>query len=280
MKPRCAARSRSSSAPEHIEIRIRKCDQRVNVKKKITVASFAMLAVLAAACGGAGPTPTRTPRAVADNGSPTQTPWIIYVPVTTTPEPFTITPLPTVTSSKPTPRATNTRTAKPAATKPPPTEVPPTTVAATAAPAASPTPSCGQLPVIGQIKLPEQGTTRDTGPNHKTATVQFVWDPNPTFDLDPDIGYLILITSYLSSPSSPVNTAQIFIPHNVFRDKRMAILDAHATYALTNGDSVEVSWAVTVVKVSTVFNDQTYDPGPTTPCAAPVGPYTFHLRVG
>jgi hypothetical protein len=252
----------------------------VNVKKIIPVVSFAMLAVWSAACGGAGPTPTRTPRAVADSGNPTQTPWVIYVPVTTTPEPFTITPLPTVTSSKPLPRATNTRPAKPAATKPPPTEVPPTTVAAPAAPTTSPTPSCGQLPTIGQIKLPEQGTTRDTGPSHKTATVQFVWDPNPAFDLDPTIGYLIDITSYLSSPSSPVNRTHIYISHNTFRQNRMAILDAHATFSMTNGDSVEVSWTVTVVKATTVFNDQTYDPGPTIPCAPPVGPYTFHLRVG
>jgi hypothetical protein len=252
----------------------------VSVKKTIPVILLSLFGLLSAACSGGGPTPTRTPRAVADNGNPTQTPWIIYMPVTNTPEPFTVTPLPTVTSSQPTPKVAITRPPKPAATKPPPTEVPPTTVAATAAPGASPTPTCGELPKIGRIKLPEQGTTRDTGPNHKTSTVQFVWDANPAFDLDPDIGYLINITSYLSSPSSPVNTAQIYISHNAFRQKKMAILDAHATYSMTNGDSVDVSWTVTIVKATTTFNDQTYDPGPTTNCAPPVGPYTFHLHVG
>jgi hypothetical protein len=256
----------------------RKCESIVNVKKSIPVISLSLLALLGAACGGGGPTPTRTPRAVADNGNPTQTPWIIYVPVTDTPEPFTVTPLPTVTSSQPTPKPANTRPPKPAATKPPATEVAPTTVAATAAPGASPTPTCGELPAIGKIELPEQGTTRTTS-QHSSATVQFIWAPSPAFDLDPDIGYLIDITSYLSSPSSPVNSQHIYISHNVFRQKRMAILDKNATWSMTNGDSVEVRWTVTVVKVTTTFNDQTYDPGPTTPCAPPVGPYTFHLVV-
>jgi hypothetical protein len=244
----------------------------------MAVALLGIFVGLSTACGAAGPTPTRTPRAVADSGNATQTPWFIYVPVTTTPEPFTVTPLPTVTSPAPTPKPPSTRAPRPVVIAASPTPVLPAAVIATLAPTASPTPTCGELPTIGPIKLPEQGTTRTTGP-HSAATVQFIWDPSPAYDLDPDIGYLIDLTSYLTTPSSPVNRQHIYISHNIFRQMRMAILDKNATWSMTNGDTVEVRWTITVVKVTTAFNDQTYDPGPTTPCAPPVGPYTFHLVV-
>src|SRR5512146_2352000 len=57
------------------------------------VVALSAVALWLAGCSTANPTVTSATRAA------TQTPWFIYIPVTTTPEPATITPLPTVTSA-------------------------------------------------------------------------------------------------------------------------------------------------------------------------------------
>jgi hypothetical protein len=251
----------------------------VIVNKSIAVVLIGMFAGLSAACSGTGPTPTRTPRAVADSGSATQTPWFIYVPVTTTPEPFTITPLPTVTSSAPTPKPTNTRAPKPvviAATHTP--ELSPT-VTETSAPAATPTPSCGDTYQVTQLTFPHNGDTRDAkGGSGAAHTIQFMWTPVVAWQLDPTIGYHVIVNGPTQGRS-----AELFISHNGYlkvNGVNGVILSQQATYGLTNGDDTDVHWNVTVVKSSGGFDDQNFAIiGTPISCGAPSPTFTVHLKV-
>ncbi len=220
------------------------------------LALLSLVAILSVACSGAGPTPTRTPRAVADNA--TQTPWIIYIPVTNTPEPFTVTPLPTVTSSQPLPQPTNTRAPRPTAVAPVAPVVRATATSASsptpAPPTNTPTPSCGETYQVTQLLGPEDGVTRDaksgSGAGH---TIQFFWAPVASYQLDPKIGYQVLITG-------PANRGSvIYISHNGYlqaQNANGAVLSQQATWGLTNGDDVTVQWKVSVVMSSGGFNDQ------------------------
>ncbi len=255
----------------------------MNVKKIIAVILLGLVAGLSVACSGGGPTPTRTPKAVAENGNATQTPWIIYVPVTVTPEPFTVTPLPTVTSSQPQPpppKPTNTRvpnTAAPARSTA--TPAPPTASAQPAAPQPTATQpaACGQTYQVTQLTFPKEGDTRDAKPGSGAkSTIQFKFGPISLNDLDPKIGYHIIITA-------PKNSAEVYISHNgylnVMKDTG-AILSQQATYGLTGGGDVLVRWNVTVVYSNAGFDDHTFTAlGPTTTCG-PVSPTSsIYLRV-
>ncbi len=249
----------------------------MNVKNIVVVALLGLLAAAGVACSGAGPTPTRTPRAVAENGNATQTPWIIYVPVTNTPEPLTVTPLPTVTSSKPeqpTPKPATPRPAKPAATKAPTKEPTATEIPATEAPAATATPSCGVNYQVAALTFPNNGDTRETKPGGGAAkTIQFKWTPVSQNQLDPNIGYRVFI-------KSPTNQTAVYISHNSYLVRGMAILSQQATWGLTNGDDVDTQWDVTVVKSSGGFDDNTGDLlGSATACGPMTGPWIIHLKV-
>ncbi len=249
----------------------------MNVKKIIMVALLGFLAASGAACSGAGPTPTRTPRAVAENGNATQTPWIIYVPVTNTPEPMTVTPLPTVTSSKPeqpTPKPATPRPTRTAATKAPTAAPSPTALPVTDIPAATPTPSCGQTYQVAALTFPANGDTRETkAGGGASKTIQFKWTPVSSNQLNPNIGYRVFI-------KSPSNQAAIYISHNGYLDKGMAILSQQATWGLTREDDVDAQWDVTVVMSSGGFDDNTGELlGTATPCGPSTGPWIIHLKV-
>lgn len=277
----CALLSKSSNAQERTsDCRFeRKYSSKVTFKKIAMVVWFGVLAALGAGCSGAGPTPTRTPRAIADNGIATQTPWFIYVPVTTTPEPFTITPLPTVTSSVPTPKPANTRaprTAAPAATK---TSVPDTEVPTTPTPEPSPTPSCGEAYQVSQLTFPADGDLRSAkGGGGASKTIQFKWVPVVSYQLDPTIGYHIVITGATAGRSS-----QLFISHDGYLKVQKttgAVLSQQATFGLIppNADAADVQWNVTVVKSSGGFDDQNFAIlGTPTSCGPPSPSFTIHL---
>lgn len=255
---------------------------KVNVKKIILVVLLGVAMALSAACGGAGPTPTRTPKAVADSGAPTQTPWFVYVPVTTTPEPFTITPLPTVTSASPptaVPRPTNTRAPRPVAAAASATPIPPTGIPVTETPAPTATPSCGQSYQVTQLTFPKNGDTRDAHAGGGAAhTIQFKWAPVATWDLDPTIGYHIIITG-----PTPGRSAELYISHNGYltvQSGNGAILSQQATYTMTQGDDTDIQWNVTVVKSSGGFDDQNFAIIGTPTICGPASPsFTIHLKV-
>ncbi len=256
----------------------------MNVKNRLlAIALLGLVAVLGAACSGnGGPTPTRTPKAVAENIA-TQTPWIIYVPVTTTPEPFTVTPLPTVTSSQPQqPTAapvqpTRTRAAQPTNTRTIQRTAVPTDSPTPAQPTATPAPACGQTYQVTRLTFPADAATRDvkTG-GGASKTVQFKWDPVSPNELDPKIGYQIVV-------SAPKNSTAIYISHNGYlkvMSGNGAILSQQAAYGLTNGDDTVVKWNVTVVLSSGGFDDQNFGIlGVPTACGPASPSFNLTLRV-
>ncbi len=231
-----------------------------------------LLAVALSACStNASPTPGTPTRAA------TQTPWIIYVPVTTTPEPAIATPLPTIGApAQPTARATATRApvvaVKPSATKPLAAPVAPAAPAATAPPACS----------LGTVKLtfPENGARRDfkVGGTGGPA-FELKWDPAPNLPFeagDPAVGYKIEVIAKKKGSTQVVNSATYFIAHNKFINEKRFIIDARSARALTNEDDASVSWQVTVIKAGG-FDDAGGKSGTEIVCGAPSAPSTIEV---
>jgi hypothetical protein len=278
---------RALSAPETARLNARRAAREfVNVKKTIWVGICGLaLAIVMGACAGAGPTPTRTPRAVAENIA-TQTPWIIYIPVTTTREPEIATALPTVTPSEAQPTEPPTRV--------PPTEGPPPTARPTAepvteaptAPAESPTPesppptaapSCGEAYSIKLLTFPENGARRRAKAGSGAgATIQFKWEPISGTEMDPKLGYRINV-------STPRNSVALYMSHNEYLSQGYAILSQQATYGLTQGDDMNANWNVEVIMVSGEFvdpGDDTQLPlGTVTVCGSVSPTFTIELEV-
>lgn len=226
----------------------------MNVKKTIALVSFCALAVLSAACSGGGATPTRTQVAKEEA---TQTPWIIYIPVTVTPGPATATLEPTSTPNAPQPTAVPpTRTPAPVVD----TAVPKATAQPTQppTPAESPTPapppptaapSCGASYQVTTLTFPENGAKRRAkSTSGAGATIQFKFDPVVAFEIDPKIGYRVNI-------STKRNSTALYISHNTYLKEQVVILNQQATYGLTLGDDAVADWTVDVIMATGEFND-------------------------
>ncbi|MBI5303823.1 MAG: hypothetical protein HY868_16930 [Chloroflexi bacterium] len=231
-----------------------------------------LLGVWLSACSSNVPTVTPTRAA-------TQTPWIIYVPITVTPEPIIATPLPTVAAIvAPTARPTATRApvvAKPAATKPP--AAPPAPVAI--APTATPAPKCSYGPVT--LKEPEDNALRRTKSSSVGGdTFRFIWDPPPELagEVSSNVGYKLVVNSRRGGFT---NGATLYLSHNKFvREGKLYIMDKPAVSALASGDSVEVTWNVTVIQAGGAISEG--DPNQVPPnvalCGAPSPTRTIHLN--
>lgn len=224
----------------------------VNVKKTIAIVLMGVFALLVAGCGGGDP--TRIPTRVSEAPVATQTPWIIYIPVTVTPGPATATLEPSVTPNEP-PTAEPTETRPPATPRPvqptkvaPPPVAQPTAAAVAAesptapAPAASPTPGCGQQYQVTDLVDPADGNTftvkAGSGQGH---TIPFEWNPVVSYEIDPTIGYRVIV-------KAPANSTALYISHNDYLKMGKATLNQQAMYGLTLGDDVTVTWYVEVIK--------------------------------
>jgi hypothetical protein len=198
------------------------------------------------ACGNT--TGTLTPPATR---LATQTPWIIYVPVTTTPEP---TILPLLPTAEPKTTAVPTRApTRPVVVKP---SVVPTKPPVVVAPVAKPTeaPTCSYGNVI--LKDPDNNALRRTKAQGVGGdTFRFIWDPPPSLQgstQDSQVGYKITIQAKRANFS---NGATLYVSHNKFWNDKVVILDKPAVSTLTGGDNVIVTWNVTIVRTSGSFND-------------------------
>ncbi|HZQ10452.1 MAG TPA: hypothetical protein VFD70_27985 [Anaerolineae bacterium] len=253
----------------------------MNVKKTITIFLFGALALFVVACGGSNDaTPTRTRVAQAE---PTQTPWIVYVPVTVTPGPATATLEPTVTSNAPPPTAVP-PTRPPATPRPvQPTNPPeqPTTPAeppTAPPPPTTPVPSCGSTYQVTKLTFPANGDVRDVKntPGKEGKTIQFKWEPIAAYEMDPKIGYRVNV-------STKFNSVALYISHNDYLQKKVAILGAQPAWGLTNGDDMTATWNVEVIMASGEFNDAGDDREPPlgtiTVCGPPSPSFTIPLHV-
>lgn len=228
--------------------------------------------VVAISCGGtsgAVPTTTRIARAEA-----TQTPIIIYVPVTTTPEPFTATPLPTVTSAGP----TRTPTRPPQPPQPPqPTRPPVAAATNTPVPAPSNTaaPACGQALKVAALTFPEDGATRNTA-SGGGPTIQFKFTPVVNYPLDSSIGYRVdMKNTRTNRPDARYMSHNKYFPTN-----GPIILDGKALWIMAGGDDGQMEWTVTVIKASGGFDESTDQPiGTVADCGSPTGPFRIYVHV-
>ncbi|MCX7838564.1 MAG: hypothetical protein N2559_03790 [Anaerolineae bacterium] len=233
--------------------------------RKGLVFALVMLTMAITACSGGAATQTPPPTRAA-----TQTPWIIYVPVTTTPEPTVLPLLPTPVAKAPiTPTRTPTRvgvTAKPtvAPTKPP--------VAPPSAPTASPAPACN----IGTVTLtfPENGSYRTKG-----AAFEMKWIPPAALsgETDPNVGYKIEMESRRGN--KVVNGATVYVSHNKYLRDGKFIFGAREVAGLAAGDDAVVTWRVTIVKATGGFDDnQQRALGDVINCGQPSLPSQIELR--
>jgi hypothetical protein len=232
--------------------------------------SAVMLATSACSSGAATDTPPLTRAA-------TQTPWIVYVPITVTPMPVTFTPLPTVTVAR---QATPTRTvAKPATTKAAAATAtkPPVAVVPTATPALS----CSASSV--QLRFPQNGDPRKTKVSGPASDVfDFQWSPFQSGEADPQMGYMIKIESKYVGTNRSVGGDAKYISHNGFlKNNQHYIYDARAVHGLVGAGeaNVAVFWNVTVVKTTGSFDDVGGVTGSVVNCSPPSQTWTISLIV-
>lgn len=237
--------------------------------KWILMLSAVMIAL--SACNSNAPTTASVATRVA-----TQTPWIIYVPVTTTPEPATVTPLPTVAVQA----AAPTRTATRAVTAAPRPSATPTKPAPTPVAVATKAPECK----FGTVTLlfPENGALRRTKlQSFSPDTFEFKWTPFQAYEADPSLGYRIDIESRKGNKS--VNGDRVYVGHNFFLTNGQRFIypsDRIKNLASPVGDDVTVLWKVTVIKISGSYKEDGTTPGGTvTECGPASDTWTINLQV-
>lgn len=215
----------------------------------------------------------------------TQTPYIVYVPVTTTPELATVTPLATTTSSAP-PTATRTSTRAVVARA---TSTRTKTAAPVAvAPSATAAPVCTSGPVLDPIE-PNDGAERRTfAKRNGSDTFIFRWTP-PANAGGEDYGYKIQINStHLNG--KPAGSDTVYIAHNKYISdsqkqqcggRSCFIYDNARVHNLPAGDEdVNVTWFIAVVKFSGTINDAGNLTGTAVECTgSKTTPRTIILKV-
>ncbi len=231
----------------------------MKVKNLKWIIALGIVALAVSACGNSNATLTPPPTRVA-----TQTPWIIYVPVTTTPEPTVLPLLPTAegkTTTVPTRPPTRAVVAKPtvAPTKPP----------VVAAPIAKPTaaPACAYSQP--DILEPNDGAERRTWETRPGSdTFIFKWNPPPNIGGE-DLAYKIQISSTRPG-GKPAGGDVVYITHNKFVSDgqgRKFVYDAQRVHGLAQGgDDVTVVWNISVVKFTGTISEQGYLTGTAVEC--------------
>jgi hypothetical protein len=206
----------------------------------------------------------------------TQTPWVIYVPITSTPEPATVTPLPSITAAVKVAARTATR-APAAATKPP---VAVATKAATAPGPAVPPPTAAPACSASAVTLlfPENGVPRGTRKDGTGgSSFDLKWTPYQSAPGDPQMGYQISLSSKRTGFS---NGATVYVSHSRYlQDGQHYIFDQRSVSSLASGESVTVSWYVTVVKTTGSFDNQGGISGSVVNCSPPSQIFTIQLVV-
>lgn len=232
----------------------------MKINKLIWVILLIAVVLALSACSNASG--TQTPPATR---GATQTPIYIYVPVTVTPEPATITPLPTAPLAV---NVTPTRTPTKAAAVVVKTATrTPTKAPVALAPAASATPSCN----LGTVEpfFPEDGVgyTINVSGTSGPAFV-FKWTtPLGSGPTDPNVGYRIEITSKRGGQT--VNGDVVYVSHNKFIETNNYSYEGRRVRLLAAGDDVNITWQVTIIKVSGGFDNQGGKTGAEISCGTP-----------
>jgi len=247
----------------------------VKIKKARWIIAFGVLALALGACGNSNATLTPPPTRGA-----AQTPWIIYVPVTTTPEPTLLPLLPTA-EAKTTAIPTRAPTRATVVAKP---TVVPTKPPVSVAPVAKPTeaPACNYGTVT--LREPDDNALRKTKEVGVGGdTFRFIWDPPGSLlgSTDSTVGYQLNIVSKRPGFS---NGTTIYISNNTFLNSsppKLFILDKPAVSTLAAGADATVTWNVTIIKTTGGFNDNdpTIRPQGLVTCGSPSPTRTINLKV-
>ncbi len=240
----------------------------MSISKLTWIIAFAVLVATASACSSTpaqAPLPTRVA---------TQTPWIIYMPVTSTPEPATVTPLPTVTPSQPTRLPTRIPPTRAPATKPPPTKAP-----VAVAPTVTPAPTCNYG--TAEPYFPENNVTRILNAvGTQGPAFEFKWYPPAALGMntaDPTVGYRIDITSRRLGTGQVVGGDVVYVSQNKYIQDKEYVYPGNKVRTLGAGDNAAVTWQVTVVKTTGGFDDQGGKIGSEVSCGAPSTPFIIQL---
>ncbi len=241
---------------------------KLSVPKPVTFWVAVVFCGLVVSCSSAAvPPPTPVLRIA------TQTPWIIYVAVTLTPQPATVTPLPTITNfPKTAARIAPTRTPAKVAATPSKTRA----VAVAAALPATPLPTCRANPVT--LLFPENGVPRGTR-KEGTGGSAFIlkWTPFQGGESDPTMGYMVTLSS---KRSGYTNGDTAYVSHNQFLgDGQQYIYDQVKVSRLANGEDSTVTWNATVVKTTGGFDGQGGVIGRVVNCSAPSQTFTIQLVI-
>ena len=237
-----------------------------------------IIVILSSACSSA---PAATPPATR---APTQTPWIIYVPVTSTPEPAIATVLPAATASGPTkvpPTPTRTAVSSVKASSSSVKVAPTATKAPVAVVSATPVPPACTASAV-TLLFPENGTIRKTKRNGPASdTFVFKFTPTQQGETDPQLGYHIEITS--KAGNRVLNGDVVDIQHNWFwNNGQQYIYDAQRVWGLgvgAPGDTVTVTWTVTVIKTTGGFDNKGRASGPVVNCSPASSPSVINLSI-
>lgn len=219
--------------------------------------AFGVIALVATGCGVLQNNSAQPTRAA------TQTPFIVFVPVTTTPEPATVTPLPTVTSAvtqTPAKTATTARvvSSKPTATK---TKAPAAPVAT--GPTATSAPVCTSDPII------------PTDPGDSASVLTFAAHPGsgsfifkwatPANAGGDDFGYKIQMNS-TTIGGKPAGGDTLYISHNTFISDNQKqncpgrqsclVYDGQHVWGLKGSEDTNVSWYIAAVRFTGTIDDQ------------------------
>ncbi len=224
----------------------------------VFLVALGIFVVMASACGSntANAQPTRVA---------TQTPYIVFVPVTTTPEPATVTPLATITPEVVVKTATRTATravvvVRPTVTKTsPPAPVGPSSTAAPACAFAAPT-----------VTEPDERAEVRTFENRPgTGAFIFKWIPPPSIGGD-DIAYKIQLDSKSSTTGKPVNGDTVYITHSKYMSEgqgQRLVYDSNRVWGMKQGgDGATVYYYVSVVKFKGNIDDSYHLVGSAVEC--------------
>ena len=248
---------------------------RINNLKWIGLLGVLLVTLSSCSGGNASQTPPTTRLA-------TQTPWLIYVPVTVTPDPATITPLPTavIAAAEPTKgTATRTPTKAPAVIAKTPTKA---ATVAPAAPTATAQVACN-LGSVSKLIFPGDGALRRTKTSgFSPDTFDFQWTPFTPGEADPLAGYRIEIQS--KRGSQIVNGDVVDVQHNWFvTNGQHYNYDSRRVQNLASpagGDSVTVLWTVTVIKTTGSYDNVAgKSTGTVTKCGPAPAPLSINLQV-
>lgn len=224
-----------------------------------------VLGVIVLAATGCGILPNNSAQPTR---AATQTPFIVFVPVTTTPEPATVTPLPTVTSNAPQSPTRTATSARIIAIKPTATKTKQPVAPVVTGPTATTTPTCTSDPIIPLD--PGDNASVTTFVQHAgSGAFIFKWNQPANAGGD-DFGYKIQMDGRTIS-GKPGGGDTVYISYNKFNSEsqgKQFTYSGQQVWGLQrNNEDTIITWYIAAVRFTGTIDDQGHLNGKATECA-------------